>query len=180
LVCRAHGAASPQAKAAAERRLADAAAERAVAKFGLPVVTTAQEALLDELARANGRVLWLTAQCQELATKGELTWGLAKRTVRPGTAGGQPQTVEVTLAAALHPFAQWLERAERHRAAVAAEIKRLGLEERQVRISEVMAAQMRAITDAALRDAGLTQEQQARVAAAFPGAIRRLTAVPDA
>lgn len=177
--CKLHSGRTPNHVAHAQRVMEEQAAKR----FALPVVTTARAALAAELARTNGLVIWLTARCQELAEAGELTWSNDRRIVKTtaqssGQRGqGQP-TIEVHLAARLHPLAAWLERERRHLAAVAAEMERLGIDRRVVEVAEQQAAQLKRILDGALADSGLRPEDQARVVAALPGVIRRLNGVP--
>jgi hypothetical protein len=60
--CKLHAGATPNHQARARRVLA----ERAVQTYGLPVDTTPERALLDEVARTAGHVLWLAARVAEL------------------------------------------------------------------------------------------------------------------
>ena len=53
--CRKHGGSMPNHLVHARR----VAAQRAVEVYGLPVATTPERALLDEVARTNGHVAWL-------------------------------------------------------------------------------------------------------------------------
>lgn len=66
VTCAAHGSRAPQVKRAAKRRVARAKAERACAVLGVPVPTTPEDALQDELAWANGHVAWLRDQVGQL------------------------------------------------------------------------------------------------------------------
>jgi hypothetical protein len=65
-VCPSHGAAARQVRAAAARRVASAAAVEACQVFGLPVDTTPEAALQDELNRTYGAVVWLRAEVAAL------------------------------------------------------------------------------------------------------------------
>lgn len=58
-VCRRHGAAAPQVKAAAQRRLAEAKAEKALATYGTPVEVEPHAALMKVLHLTAGHVEWL-------------------------------------------------------------------------------------------------------------------------
>lgn len=60
-MCRSHGGAAPQARAAAQRRIEHAEAERVTATYGLPVDVDPHTALLEELHRSAGHVAWLGA-----------------------------------------------------------------------------------------------------------------------
>ena len=57
-VCRLHGGSTPTHLARARR----VAAEQAVQLYGLPVVTSPERALLDEVNRTNGHIQWLRGQ----------------------------------------------------------------------------------------------------------------------
>jgi hypothetical protein len=61
--CKFHGGSTPSGRKAAQRVMV----EKAVRTFALPVETTAEQALLDEIARAAGWVLWLEGQIEEYA-----------------------------------------------------------------------------------------------------------------
>ena len=77
--CDHHAGSTPTHEAHARRVLA----ERAVQTFGLPVKTSPERALLDELARSNGAVLWLAGKVAGL-DPAEVVWGERRRTVRDG------------------------------------------------------------------------------------------------
>ena len=64
--CRMHGGASPQARAAAERRQQEAALTVAAAKFAAARDVDPAQALLDEIAVTQGWVDWLRARIEDL------------------------------------------------------------------------------------------------------------------
>ena len=82
--CWRHGGSSPQAKKAAERRVAEEKArvelERGVRTLGLPVDIDPGKALLDEIHWTAGHVQWLREKVQELDTVDTLTRGTEDRT----------------------------------------------------------------------------------------------------
>jgi hypothetical protein len=87
--CRKHGGNMPNHLVRARRVLA----ERAVQTFGLPTSISPERALLDELARANGAVLWLARRVAELEPAA-LTWGVRKRVTREAADGESEITTE--------------------------------------------------------------------------------------
>jgi hypothetical protein len=167
--CDHHGGATPNHVKHAERVLA----EQACAKFGLPIETSARDALTAELHRTAGVVAYLMARVAELD---DMTWGTARRVVKTGTPGapGTP-SVEVHQAAGLHPLVGWLERERRHLAALAADMERLGIETRQARMAELLGGQILSVLEAYAaelghnpRDLGV-RAAAARVLALAPG-----------
>jgi len=144
----------------AERLAAESAAER----LGLPVATTAADAMQDGLDRANGIIVWLVAQLQAL-DPADLTWGAAQRRIRPGQ-GGEAPMVEVTQTSRVHPLFGMYERTEARLARIAVEMARLGIEQRHQAVLEREGAAIFAVLDATLaeyrRVFQLTAEQHAQ------------------
>lgn len=127
-----HGGHAPQVRAAARKRLQTAAAERAVATYGLPRDVTPGDALLEEIARTAGHVAWLAGVIQQLG-EDTLTWGVHSK--ESGFAEGGPiekvtEQVGVSVWVTLY---QWERRhlVDVCKAAIAA-----GIAERQVRLAE--------------------------------------------
>lgn len=147
LVCSAHGGKSPQARTAAQRRLAEDAARAAVEKYGIPVRTTVAQALRDELERSAGIVAFLVAKVQELP-EADLTWGREKAVIKPASVTGQQPTIESHLAARPHVYVVMLAQERKHLAAVAAEMARLGIEARLARAAEAAGGQIVAVLEA--------------------------------
>ena len=79
--CKRHGAGAKQVQAAAARRVAQQEAkelmERTVQTLGLPVDIDPGKALLNEIARTYGAVLWLESKVRELSPD-ELVWGVTQ------------------------------------------------------------------------------------------------------
>lgn len=82
--CRKHGGGSPQARRAAEKRIAEEKAQdimaSAVRTLGLPKDIDPGKALLDEIHWTAGHVAWLREKVQELSTVKTLTRGTDDKT----------------------------------------------------------------------------------------------------
>jgi hypothetical protein len=168
-VCATHGGRAPQVQAAARERLATEAATR----LGLPVPTTASEAMQDGLDRANGLVLWLVASLQAL-DPADLTWSTSQRRIRPPTTpGGQPQ-VEVMQASRVHPLFSMYERGETRLARIAAEMSKLGIEQRRASVLERDGAEIVALFEAALGEFAQIWRWNARQEAEAKSIIARV------
>jgi len=117
LVCVKHGGSSPQARAAAERRIAEhaavEAATRAVRKLGLPQDVDPAQALLNELHQTAGIVAWLRGEIDQAA-------------------GAADDIAAIVDTAA---WRTWHEQ-RTHLARVAAECVKVGIAERQVALEE--------------------------------------------
>lgn len=171
--CRFHGGAAPQVKAAAERRIQTAVAEKAVATFGLPREIDPRDALLEEVYRTAGAVDWLHQQVQALQAE-QVVWGKTEAVEKQA---GEFPGVDTKHAAEVNVWVQ-LWRAERaHLVKVAKEAIGAGLEERKVRLAEQQGAMLASVIKAILGDLDLTPEQQTKVATVVP---MRLRAVADA
>ncbi|UXY28574.1 hypothetical protein N8I87_19750 [Streptomyces sp. HUAS TT20] len=146
-VCRKHGGASPQARAAAERRQVEGQARSLLAELGVAPV----EDPLAQLLRLAGEVLaWQRATAQLV---NEL------ESIRYRAANGTEQLrAEVLI----------YERAMDRAVNVLAAIARLGIDERLVAVTEKQADVVVAAINAAMEAAGISGEQaeQARRAAA--------------
>jgi len=178
-VCPAHGGRAPQVQAAARRRLAAEAATR----LGLPVETTAADALADGLARANGLVIWLIARLQELDPEA-LTWGTSQRRIRPGATDrtGQPQ-LDVLQRERMHELFRAWERAEARLTAIAAEMTRLGIEQHRIALAERQGELLAMVLDGAIADLAsdwqLTREQQQQVRPVIARHMRAIGSLED-
>lgn len=131
-VCHWHGKKAPQTVAAAQRRAEQTAAARAVATFGLPVDVTPEHAILQELARTNGHVLWLADVVADLEPQ-HLTWG---KTQEEEGFDGQGEVSKTTSTAAVNVWVELYERERTHLLAVAKAALAAGIAERQIRLAE--------------------------------------------
>lgn len=143
-VCRSHGGAAPQVRAAAQRNLQAQAAQAAVVTFGLPVDIAPEEALYQELHRTAGAVAYIQGLVQSLDAPG---LGQATRH------SGRVPSIWVDL----------YQRERKHLADVAATCIRVGLEERRVRIIEEQGAAVAELLRKVLTDLGVDPaSEQAR------------------
>lgn len=173
VVCRNHGGASPQAKAAAERRLAHDELEKAVVTYGLPRDVTPEEALLDEVRWTAGHVAWLRERVQ--ATEADaLSWGRSSEVAK---GSGEFPGTDTTHAAAPPVLLEMYQRERRHLLDVCKVAIQAGIEERRVRLAERYGSQLAAVVQAILDDLRLSAEQWERVPEVVP---RMLRAVDDA
>jgi hypothetical protein len=120
-----HGGSSPKALEAAKRRGEQAHAEAAVEVYGLPVTVDPHRALLEELWRTNGHIVWLR---NKLSDEGEDAMAESVYGAEGAYMGKQP-SVWMKL------YAQ--ERT--HLAKVARDCVQSGVEERMVRVLELSA-----------------------------------------
>jgi hypothetical protein len=133
-VCPTHGGSIARVRAAAGRRIQLAAAERAVATYGLPRDINALTALTQELARAQGHVVWLNQLI----------------------ASGAVELVQTTPASVEIPSV-WLDlyaKERSHLAAVARACLSAGVEERTVRLVERQAQMLVQALSAILYELG--------------------------
>ncbi|MFY1686482.1 hypothetical protein [Plantactinospora sp. WMMB782] len=170
-VCRNHGGASPQAKAAAEARLAEQDLRAAVKTYGLPVDISPTDALLDEVKWTAGHVRWLRDRIQEMETAA-LDWGKTSEVVKDS---GEFPGVDVTHSAVPPVLLDLYQRERKHlldvcKAAIAA-----GIEERRVRLAESQGALLADVIRRILADLGLTPEQQSRVSEVVPRHLRSVS-----
>lgn len=157
-VCAYHGANTPQARAAAEARLAEQEATKQVKTLGLALDITPTDALLQEVQWTAGHVQWLREKVQEI-DEHELVWGKT-RVKEGGEDRGVTEEAKPNVWLALY-------QSERdHLVKVCSAALRAGVEERKVRLAEsqgdLVVAVIRRILDgllAALLTAGLSDER---------------------
>ncbi|NUO96770.1 MAG: hypothetical protein HOW59_02445 [Nonomuraea sp.] len=173
--CRMHGGSSPQAKAAADRRLAVAAAEREVARLGARRDIHPAEALLELVHWTAGEVDYWRAKVVELADTDEdaLTWGVTR--VKDG--GDDRGTTEE---AGPNVAYRMLTDASNRLAAYAAAALKAGVEERRVRLAEKQGALVADVIRGILTDLHLTPEQELLVGTVVPNRLRQLAATEGA
>lgn len=156
-VCDVHGGRGRNREAAARQWAIDRAQERIekqmttqleqkVKTLGLPVTTTPQQALLDELYRTAGTVAWLEAELSKLKPE-ELTWGRTSEERRTGVGEMETQVDLTVTVRQARPVAMYemYTRERAHLVHVAKVAIQCGIAERQVKLAE---EQGRAIADA--------------------------------
>lgn len=122
--CKWHGGASPTY----DVKVHEQKAKEALKNFGLPVPVDPQEALLEELFRTKGHVLWLEERVGELHT--EQMHGAVG-----GASGGIPEHKQ-------HVWITMLDKERFHYIRVAKACVDAGIEERRVRLAEEQGAQL--------------------------------------
>jgi len=174
--CWRHGANSPQAKAAAARRVAEAEARETMAKavrtLGLPIDIDPGKALLDEIHWTAGHVAWLRDKVQELKDD-DLVWG---RTQTDNGIGPQGPVDTVTEKADPNVWYQLYLKEREHLAKVCALALRAGIEERKVKLAESQGLLVADVIRRILGALGLSPEQQALVPEIVPRELRALAA----
>lgn len=153
-----------------------AQAEEACRKFAVPVDVSAEDALIGALAVAHGVVLFYRARVQELSHD-HMTAGTERITRVRTTNGGGAQVVEDRTVAKSMPnvWITLLNEADRHYAAVAETVARLGIEQRKLDLGHEQAAMVRAVILLALhRLAGISPDDP-RIRVELPPIIRELT-----
>ncbi|UVY83805.1 hypothetical protein NLU66_16585 [Brachybacterium sp. NBEC-018] len=170
-VCASHGGKSPQAKAAAARRLAEQEAAKAVRLFSAPVDVDPARALVDLVQWTAGEVAYWRTQVKQLADEDPkaLTWGVT-RIKDGGTDGG------TTLEATPNIAYRMLTDAQDRLAKYAAAALRAGVEERRVKLAEDQGALVAQAIRSILDQLDLTPAQVSRVPEVVPAQLRLLTA----
>lgn len=158
-VCRFHGGAAPQVKAAAQRRLALADAHLAAETLGLLVDVSPEQALLDEVQRCAGMVAFYQRQVELLAE-------VNVEKLVPKGPFGQYRSEWVKL---------FNEERDRLTHTSAAAI-RAGIEERRVQLAEQQGQLVAAVIRRILTRLNLTDDQASLVATVVPEELRALTA----
>ena len=153
--CKFHGGGGRNGQRHAQR----AHAEEAVRVYGLPVQTTPEQALLDEVHRTAGHVAWLRERIADLHPDA-LTWGLTKR---EQVGAAEFKGTNSTEAAAVHVWLELYLRERRHLVDVCAKAITAGIAERQVRLAEAQGQLMAQALIAILDGLALTEEQREKV-----------------
>lgn len=179
-VCRYHGAATGQAKAAAEARAGEDAARKLASKWGTPIETTPVEAILGGISAQAGRVqfYWDRVEAVIAEDKHNLVWGRTKEK-DAGDDRGNTWEAKPNIWLTLHT------EAARDLFRMGIEAHKAGIEERKIQLAErdgkLVADVLRATADTvlqALLAAGMPKKlvaiYQAALAEAAPRHLRLL------
>lgn len=171
LVCHKHGGSAPQVRAKAAARIAEHQARYAAEKLAVPIDTTPEQALIDEVKRAAGMVAFYQARIEEIDAddRDSLVWGKTKEDMSgefPGPTYEAVPNVWLQL---------WNQERDRLTRVATAAIK-AGIEERRVKLAEQEGALVAAVIRRILDQLGLTPEQVALVPVIVPKELRALTA----
>lgn len=175
-VCRYHGGATAAARAksgrAIEAAAAQAAAERATRQIGIQIVTTPEQALLDEIQRASGMVAYYGARVAEIADAdpGKLIRGTTRVKRREGFQPATTQTVETTPSIWLVLWGQERDRLVRASAVAI----RAGIAERRVELAEQQGLMIYAMIRRILDRLDLTASQNVLAGEVVPAELRAL------
>lgn len=180
--CARHGGKSPQAKKAAERRLAEQEATRNMEKAVRTLGITDKyqdvdpgKALLEEISRTWAHVQWLSGKVSELEGD-DLVWG--KTLHREGVGPEGPVDVRDHKAAPSIWYDLYLRERE-HLARVSAAALKAGIEARKIRLAEEQGSMVAAVLRQILDALNLSPSQWEMVPTIVPNALRQLTAAHD-
>jgi hypothetical protein len=152
------------------------ARELAAQEFGVAVVTTAEDALLDALSRSLGLVLYYQARVKALQPE-QLTQGTERITRTRKNPGGPDEVVEDVAVAktAVNVYVRLLQEAELHHFRVAAKIAELQIEAGRVRLAREQGALMFELLARTLALVNIPVDDP-RIVAGVPGIMGELTA----
>jgi hypothetical protein len=186
-VCEFHGGASPNARKAAQDRLAEQAARKIMETYGGKIEISATQALYDEVCWTAGHVQWLRERVQAIqaahadsfedpdgtvrgdGSRHPLVWGITKI-----KEGGEDAGITEEAAPSVWLQLYWKERD--HLVKVSTAAVKAGLDERMVRLAENQGRLVAEMLRAILGDLELTEEQHARALEVVPRHLRALSA----
>ena len=173
-VCRMHGGSSPQARAAAARRVQEEKAAKAVQRLAQPIETDPSQALLDLVSSAAGEVAYWRARVDEIQDRDEkrLTSGLTK--ITEGKDRGGVTTLRTVETIAAIEYRMWTAAQDRL-AQYATAALRAGVEERRVRIAEDQGALVAQVIRRILDRLDLSEWQAEMVGSIVPEELRALS-----
>ena len=173
-VCRMHGGSSPQARAAAARRVQEEKAAKAAQRLAQPIETDPSQALLDLVSSAAGEVAYWRNRVDEIQDRDEkrLTSGLTK--ITEGKDRGGVTTLRTVETVAAIEYRMWVDAQERL-ARYATAALRAGVEERRVRLAEDQGALVAQVIRRILDRLDLSEWQAEMVGSIVPEELRALS-----
>jgi hypothetical protein len=166
--CKLHGSATPRGKAAAERKLAEIAAAKTMATYGLAIDINPAEALLAEVHRTAGHVAWIGQRIESMKAD-DLIWGKTEQVDKAAT---EYPGVDTTESSVPHVWLRLYQQERAHLVGVCKAAIAAGIEERRVRLAESQGQLMVEIIRGILGDLNLTAEQHAMVPEVVPRRLR--------
>ena len=177
--CARHGGKSPQAKKAAERRLAEQEAQRNMEKAVRTLGITDKyqdvdpgKALLEEISVTYAHVQWLREKVGDLEDE-ELVWGKAAHEEGVGPEGPIDKTTEKAEPSVWY---QLYLREREHLVKVTTAALKAGIEERKVRLAESQGELVARVIRGILGALNLTTDQWQLVQTVVPRELRALAA----
>ena len=173
-VCRMHGGSSPQARAAAARRVQEEKAAKAAQRLAQPIETDPSQALLDLVSSAAGEVAYWRNRVDEIQDRDEkrLTSGLTK--ITEGKDRGGVTTLRTVETIAAIEYRMWTAAQDRL-AQYATAALRAGVEERRVRLAEDQGALVAQVIRRILDRLDLSEWQAEMVGSIVPEELRALS-----
>lgn len=179
--CKYHGGNTETHVMNAQRKML----ENAVRTYGLPTEITPEDALIGELERTYGAVLWLQARIADMDPEA-LVWGrhqakqlglrkLSEEGHEELVAAMGPDLYEITLQAGISAWLDLYLRERTHLTRIAAIAIKAGLEERKIEQAERQGTQMRVVLTAVFSELQLTPAQMQRVPEVLSGVLSRFT-----
>lgn len=178
--CKHHGGSTINHVESAQKEML----RKAVATYGLPVTITPEEALLGELERTYGAVLWLQERIGQMDPEA-LVWGrhqakqLGYRQLSDDAeelrAAIGTDLYEVTLQAGTSAWMQLYLKEREHLTKIAATAIKAGLEERKVNLAERQGSQLRTVLMAVFSELRLTDAQMRLVPVVLGNVLDRFT-----
>ena len=161
--CRRHGAA-PQVVDASLARTREIKAEAVARTYGVAAGVTPQRGMQDVLDRTAAAVEWLGRRIAAL-DPAALTWVQSSEEARSGTfRGSKESSAAKTWSAQINKLVVLYQQERKLEAAIAADMVRLNLQEREVRLDELQAEELIKVINATLDDPDLDLDEAKRQA----------------
>lgn len=170
--CKFHGGNNPSGKTSAARDEGRAL----MASYGSPVEIHPQDALLEEVYRTNGHVLWLSREIAKWnSTDGEFQDATGEPTASPILGDIEGLTTKLGLTEAQQQWMTLYVKEREHLARVSKLALDAGVAQRAIQIAEAQSDRLVWVIEAFIRQLGLTEEQRIRVPDIVPPLLRQIT-----